>query len=180
MCSSLFSVPSGSQGSQPEGLGADEVDGHGVRAGARVEGLENGREGKAVSHSFSAPDGSQQPQLTYQFRPSPRVPWAGVSCPSLHGQALQLWTLNFQGGSTWQRWVRWCPLGFERSLKLWTCFVPGRATSGTSRSLGYRAGICKSDVNVALGYCSGATGWRRLSFLVSRMQSHAGSWSVCI
>lgn len=107
---SLFSVLLGSQGNQPREVG---------RTGAEVEGLENGWEGRGREPRLPCePHRIQRPRLTTLCRPSPRAPQSGVSCPSLRGQALQLWTLNLQGGSAWQRWVPWRPLGFERSPEL--------------------------------------------------------------
>lgn len=76
-----------------------------------------------------------------------------------------------------QKWVTWCPLGFERFSKLQTYFILGHATLGTSRSPESSPRICKSDVNVALVCCGRATMWLRLFFLVSRMQSHSRNWS---
>lgn len=62
------------------------------------------------------PDGSQQPRVTLLHSPSPWALQAGVSCPSLRGQALHLWTLELQGGSTCRDGAL-VSTGFERFPK---------------------------------------------------------------
>lgn len=46
------------------------------------------------------PERTQWPSVTLLLSPSPWAPRAGLSLPSLHGQALELWTLNLEVEST--------------------------------------------------------------------------------
>lgn len=65
--------------------------------------------------------------------------------------------------------VPWCPLGIGRFPKQQASCIPGHATSGAVASLRHSPGMCKSDVNVALG----AAMLRRLFVPASGTQPHS-------
>lgn len=117
---------------------------------------------------WCVPDGSQQPRVILLCSPSPWVLPAGVSCRTLCGQALYLWTLNFQGGNSCRDGAL-VSTGFESFPQQQDSFISGRVTSGANRLLRYSPGICKLDANVAFGCHDGAAMWLRLLVLASSM-----------
>lgn len=88
------------EGNSLEGLGFGKGDGQGLTVGGGAEDLGNGWEGKAVGRPLVCARWGSAALVPLLRAPSPGALQAGVSCPSLPGQAWHLWTLNFRGGST--------------------------------------------------------------------------------